>query len=221
MSTTPESVQKMLNSEDFGDRLSGVNQLRQLETATAFNMVQAAIGDENARVRYSAVSLMDSLGHQDLQTSLQLLRDRLLNDPEPDVQAAAADALGALKLSDAFEDMQRLYQESSEWLVQFSIIAALGELGDSRGLELLRDALASENPLVKTAAIGSFGELSDPRAVSLLSPYVSDPDWQVRSRVVQALSRIGGAEARSLLEQLADDEAEQVAQEATNSLASA
>jgi len=33
----------------------------------------------------------------------------LFNDPEPDVQAAAADCLGALKLTEAFEDLQQLY----------------------------------------------------------------------------------------------------------------
>jgi len=32
---------------------------------------------------------MDTLGGQDLSTALTVLRDRLFNDPEPDVQAAA------------------------------------------------------------------------------------------------------------------------------------
>jgi len=35
---------------------------------------------------------MDTLGGQDLSTALTVLRDRLFNDPEPDVQAAAATA---------------------------------------------------------------------------------------------------------------------------------
>lgn len=221
MSVTPESVKQMLSSEDLGDRLRAVNQIRELEdTAIAFELAQTASNDRNARVRYSAVSQMDTLGGQDLQTALNLLRDHLLNDPEPDVQAAAADCLGALKLTEAFEDLQQLYHNTPEWIVKFSIIATLGELGDPRAFDLLQEALNSENELVRTAAISSLGDLGDVRAVELLIPYATNPDWQTRYRVVQALNRLGGAEAKSTLEALANDEVEAVAQEAKNCLKS-
>lgn len=218
MSVTPESVKQMLSSEDLGDRLRAVNQIRELEPAIAFELVQTAINDRNARVRYSAVSQMDTLGGQDLSTALTVLRDRLFNDPEPDVQAAAADCLGALKLTEAFEDLQQLYHTTSEWLVKFSIIATLGELGDPRSFNLLTEALNSENDLVKTAAISSLGDLGDMQAIPLLVPYATDPDWQIRYRVVQALNRLGGSEAHSTLETLANDPVEAVAQEAKNCL---
>ncbi len=220
MSITPESVEKLLNSDNFGDRLRGLNQLRQLKKAKAFQMVQPLLQDENARVRYSAVSQFDTLGTEDLQTSLKLLRDRLLNDSEVDVQAAAADALGGLKIAEAFEDLEKLYHSTSEWLIQFSIIAALGEMGDPRGFKLLQEALDSGNNLLQTAAIGSFGELKDPHALPLLIPYAEDPDWQIRYRLVQALGHIGGNETHSTLEKLAGDEVEQVAEEAKRQLSS-
>lgn len=209
----------MLSSEDLGDRLRAVNQIRELEdTAIAFELAQSAINDRNARVRYSAVSQMDTLGGQDLQTALNLLRDRLLNDPEPDVQAAAADCLGALKLTEAFEELQQLYHNTPEWIVKFSIIATLGELGDPRSFDLLKEALNSGNDLVQTAAISSLGDLGDMRAVEVLIPYATNPDWQIRYRVVQALNQLGGVQAQSTLEALANDEVEAVAQEAKNCL---
>ncbi|MGH1396837.1 MAG: phycobilisome degradation protein NblB [Trichormus sp.] len=217
MSTTPESVRQLLSSEDLGDRLRAVNQIRELEPATAFELVQIAIGDSNSRVRYSAVSQFDTLGTQDLDLSLDLLRG-LLKDPEADVQAAAADCLGALKLHAAFEDLQQLYNTTPEWLVQFSIIAALGELGDPRSLELLKQGLASDVELVQTAAISSLGELGDLQAVPLLAVYATNPDWQMRYRVAQALARLGGAEAKAILETLANDEVDAIATEAKKSL---
>ena len=220
MSVTPESVKQMLSSQDLGDRLRAVNQARDLEPATAFELIQIAMGDSNSRVRYSAVSQTDTLGNQNLQLSLDLLRS-LLNDPEPDVQAAAADCLGALKLHDAFDDLQQLYNTTPEWLVQFSIIATLGELGDPRAFELLKQALSSENELVQTAAISSLGELGDIQAIPLLAPFASNSDWQIRYRVVQALTHLGGAEAQSVLETLTDDKVEAVANEAKKSLQSA
>ena len=220
MSITPESVKELLSSEDLGDRLRAVNQVRELEPKIAFELALAAIKDGNARVRYSAVSQMDTLGGQDLATALDVLRDCLLNDPEADVQAAAADCLGALKLTEAFEDLLQVYHSTPEWLVQFSIIATLGELGDPRSFELLQEALADGNDLIKTAAISSLGELGDMRAISLLVPYSTNPDWQIRYRLVQALNRLGGPEAHSALETLAKDEVEAVAQEARDCLKS-
>ncbi|WP_427161835.1 phycobilisome degradation protein NblB [Aliinostoc sp. HNIBRCY26] len=217
MSVTPESVRQLLNSEDLGDRLRAVNQIRELEPTNAFELVQVAVGDSNSRVRYSAVSQLDTLGTQDLDLSLDLLRG-LLKDPEADVQAAAADCLGALKLESAFEDLQQLYHTTPEWLVQFSIIATLGELGDPRGLELLKEALTSDVELVKTAAISSLGELGDIQAVPLLAAYATDPDWQIRYRVVQALTRLGGAESQSILAGLVNDEVEAIATEAQKSV---
>lgn len=218
MTVTPESAQALLNSENYGDRIKGINQLRQLDRAAAFQLVQPLINDSNVRVRYAAVSLMDVLGEEDLNLSLQLLRDRLHNDPEVDVQSAAADAIAALKITEAFEDLQQIYQQTNEWLLQMSIVAALGEMGDPRGFDLLVDALQSDSELLQTAAIGALGDLGNSQAIPLLIPHATNPDWQIRYRIAQTLSRLGGDESRATLEQLAQDEIEQVAQEAKKGL---
>ncbi len=218
MSITPESIKDLLASEDFGDRIRGLNQLRQIEPKIAFELVKPKITDKNTRVRYAAVSQLDTLAKQDKTEALEILRDRLFNDPEPDVQAAAADAIGGLKLTEAFDDLANVYHETEEWLVQFSIIAALGELGDARGLELLKEALDSNNNLLQTAAIGSLGELGEASAVDWLIPFADNEDWQIRYRLVQALGRLGGDSARSTIAKLTEDEMEQVAIEAKNNL---
>lgn len=218
MDITPNSVATLLNSEDYGDRLSGINQLRQLEPKDAFPLIEPLVNDSNVRVRYAAVSQLSSLGEVDREKSLALLRDRLQNESEADVQAAAADALGGLKLTEALDDLVQLYHQTQEWLVEFSVIACLGEMGDNRAYDVLIEALNSENNLVKTVAIGSLGELGEPQAVEALQPFVNDSDWQVRSRLVQAFSRLGGEQAQALLQELSKDEAEQVAEEAKKAL---
>lgn len=212
---TPDSVQQLLNSDDYGDRLSGVNQLRQLDPAIAFEMIQPLIVDSHARVRYSAVSQMDTLGSQDLQVSLELLRDRLRTDKELDVRAAAADAIAALKLTEAFDDLAELYRQMDDtegWLVKMSIAAALGEMGDPRAFELLSEALESDIEPIATAAIGSLGELGDERAIPLLLPLATHEDWQIRYRLAQALVHFDDPRCLAALEELAQDPLEQVAQ---------
>ncbi len=218
MSISPESIKQLLSSDDLGDRLRAVNEMRQLEPAIAFDLIQPAIVDPHDRVRYAAVSQMDTLGQQDLQKSLAILRDRLLNDAEADVKAAAADALGGLHLEEAFVDLQQVYHQSSDWIIQLSIIAALGELGNPNAFELLKDALQSSNELIQTTAISALGELGDRRAIPVVVSYTSHPDWQIRYRVVQALNRLDGAEVRPALEVLAGDTVEQIAQLAQSCL---
>jgi HEAT repeat protein len=209
-----ESITALINSENKGDRITALNMVREIEPEIAFGYIKQLVTDTNTRVRYAAVSQLATLGSQDLDESLTILRDRLINDSEPDVQAAAADAIGALKLTDAFDDLQKLYETTPEWLVQFSIIAALGELGDPRGLTLLQTALKNETSLVQTAAIGSIGELGDPSGVESIIPFVTHPDWQIRYQLARALHNLGGDLAKQNLAILATDEVEQVAQEA-------
>ncbi|HEY9908421.1 MAG TPA: HEAT repeat domain-containing protein, partial [Thermosynechococcaceae cyanobacterium] len=189
MSITPESVEALLRSQDFGDRLRGVNQIRTLDPAVGFGLAVGATQDGNARIRYAAVSQLSNLGEQDRGRAAEVLRGRL-KDSEPDVQAAAADSIGALKLTEIFDELQQLYHTTPEWLVKFSIAAALGEMGDRRAFDLLQEALSSDSELLQTAAIGSLGELGDDRAVPLLVPFAASPDWQIRFRVAQALGHL-------------------------------
>jgi HEAT repeat protein len=209
-----ESIAALINSENKGDRITALNLIRELEPAIAFGYIKQLVTDNNTRVRYAAVSQLATLGSEDLNDSLFILRDRLVNDPEPDVQAAAADAIGALKLTDAFEDLQNLYESTPEWLVQFSIVAALGELGDPRGLQLLQTALKNPTVLIQTAAIGAIGELGDPNGVESIIPFITDPDWQIRYQLARSLRNLGGELASKNLAILATDEVEQVALEA-------
>ncbi|WP_310429378.1 phycobilisome degradation protein NblB [Chamaesiphon sp. VAR_48_metabat_135_sub] len=209
-----ESIATLINSENKGDRITALNMVRELEPTIAFGYIKQLVTDNNTRVRYAAVSQLATIGSVDLTESFTILRDRLIDDPEPDVQAAAADAIGALKLTAAFDDLQHLYETTPEWLVQFSIIAALGELGEPRGLQLLQTALTNETTLIQTAAIGSIGELGDPDGVESIIPFVTHPDWQIRYQLARALRNLGGELAAQNLAILATDDVEQVALEA-------
>jgi HEAT repeat protein len=213
MTVTPDSVRTLLASEDLGDRLRGVNQLRQLDPPVAFDLVGVPIQDKNTRVRYAAVSMMDTIGGVDLAKSLEILRD-CLQDPEYDVQAAAADAIGGLGLTVAIPELVALYKGTSEWLLQMSIVAALGCMDDPHVLPLLAIALNAETELVRMTAVQAIGELADPQGVPLLATLIQDPDVQIRFRVAEALGRMGGDEAQVLLKTMAQDGESLIAEQA-------
>lgn len=221
MAITPDSVRELLQSSDYGDRLRAVNQIRTLDPAIAFELIQTAANDGNARVRYAAISQISSLGHQNIQQAEALLRRSLKTDPEPDVQAAAADAIGALGIAQAYGDLAEAYEQTSEWLVKFSIVAALGELGNPDAFDLLQAAVQADNELISTAAIGALGELGDERGLPILLDHTNHPDWQVRHRLVQALSHFQQqADAKKALQQLAQDESPIVAEAAAHYVSS-
>lgn len=213
-SQSPEQIQPLLTAENFGDRIKGINLLRNIEPAVAFELITPLCTDANTRVRYAAVSQVSTLGEQDKKAALGLLTTAL-GDSEPDVQAAAADSLGALKLTEALGDLQALYENTPEWLVQMSVIACLGEMGDRKAFELLKSALSADNSLVVVSAIGALGELGDERAITLLLPYATSDDWQIRHRVAQSLGHFRQhSETNQVLKTLATDESAIVAETA-------
>lgn len=218
MTITPESVKALIHSENFGERIRGINELRLLDKEKAYELLIAIIKDANVRVRYAAISQLDTLGDVNLDKSLEVLLDTLYNDPESDVRAAAADAIAGLKITEAFPDLKKVYYETEDWLIQFSIVSALGELGHPDGFDLLQDALNSDNELLKTSAIGALGELGDDRAIDLLIPFVTNDDWQIRHRVAQALGRFGGEKVREVLTILSEDKSVAVSEEAKHYL---
>ena len=205
MSITKESVQTLLSSPDFGDRLRGVNQMRELDRAVAFEMAECMVQDSNVRVRYAAMSQLSSLGHENPTRTLEMLRVGI-KDPEADVQAAAADCIGALHLVEAYPELRQLYISTSDWIVQMSIVATLGELGEPQAIEILESAINSGTELLIVSAIGALGELKDERAIVILEPFAQNPDSQIRYRVAQALAYFPNSiEAKALLNTMVND----------------
>jgi len=213
-------IHSLLQSAEPGDRVSGVNRLNTLPHEEAMVLVQPLIVDENARVRYSAVSKLATIGKVDLALTLTLLRERLRNDPELDVKAAAADSLGALQLVEAYDDLAEFYYATGDWILKMSIVAALSEMAEPRAIEVLRDALTNDNDLIVTMAVGAIGELGAIEAIEDLTPFTQHPDTQVRFRVAQALGHLGGDRAKELLTAMLNDADAQVVEQVQLAIAS-
>ena len=211
---------ELLNSQDLGDRLRAVNKARELPGPEALTLLQQAVADENARVRYAAISQMGTLSGVDPAPLLPILQHSLREDPEFDVRAAAAAALGDLKQPQALDDLLGAYRRETEWLVRFSVVAALGELGNPAAFDTLVEALQEGDELLTTAAAAALGDLGDPRAIPHLEPLIDSDDWQLRYRVCIALSKLGTEAARPGLTRLAQDPQEQVAVHARAALGS-
>eukprot|EP00180_Rhodochaete_pulchella_P003169 Plantae.Rhodophyta-Rhodochaete_pulchella.ctg5220.p1 GENE.Plantae.Rhodophyta-Rhodochaete_pulchella.ctg5220~~Plantae.Rhodophyta-Rhodochaete_pulchella.ctg5220.p1 ORF type:complete len:244 (+),score=30.91 Plantae.Rhodophyta-Rhodochaete_pulchella.ctg5220:120-851(+) len=185
-------VRALLASEDIAKRFSGVNQTRFLEPQVGLELMLEAVSDSNAQIRYAAVSQLALHGQTSPEKTLAVVTELLVSDSESSVRAGAADVIATLGLPECFDILKDVYSASTDWMLKFSIIAGLGELGDTRAYDLLVEALSSEEPLLQLASIGSLGELGDVRAIGLIEPFLESPDSTLKDRATTALELLRG-----------------------------
>ena len=129
--------------------------------------------DTDARVRNRVAELAANFPGFDLLP--------LLNDDDPMVAEMAAWSCGEHeKVSDGI--MERLIAMTtghSEPLVREAAVAALGAIGDDRGLPAILDA-CGDKPAIRRRAILALAPFDGPEVDAALDQAMQDRDWQVR-----------------------------------------
>jgi len=117
---------------------------------------------------------------------------RLLSDDDFAVAETAAWALGERDaVSDA--EMQALIMSATAHahpLVRESCVAALGSLGDERGLPAILHA-CNDKPAVRRRAVISLAPFDSPEVTAALRVALADRDWQVRQAAEDLLAAAG------------------------------
>ena len=123
-------------------------------------------------------------------TRVDLLR--LLSDDDFAVAETAAWALGEHDVvSDA--EMQALIMSATSHahpLVRESCVAALGSIGDERGLAAILHA-CGDKPAVRRRAVISLAPFDTPEVTAALRAALADRDWQVRQAAEDLLAAAG------------------------------
>ncbi len=129
--------------------------------------------DTDARVRNRVAELAANFPGFDLLP--------LLNDDDPMVAEMAAWSCGEHeKVSDAI--MERLIVMTTghfEPLVREAAVAALGAIGDDRGLPAILSA-CGDKPAIRRRAILALAPFNGPAVDAALDQAMQDRDWQVR-----------------------------------------
>jgi HEAT repeat protein len=135
--------------------------------------LQAGLTDDDPTVRHRATLLTAGRPH------IALLP--LLRDPHAAVVEAAAWAAGEHELvpDDELHELCRLATESDEVLVREAAVAALGAIGDPRGLPAVL-AGCSDKPAVRRRAVLALAPFDGPEVDAALAAALEDRDWQVR-----------------------------------------
>lgn len=132
-----------------------------------------AFADDDFSVRHRAALL--AAGHP----SISLLP--LLADDDATVVEAAAWATGEqVEVGDAvIERLCMLAIEATDPMVREAAVAALGAIGDERGLPAILAGCA-DKPAVRRRAVLALAPFDGPEVEAALAAALEDRDWQVR-----------------------------------------
>lgn len=153
-------------------RTSALHALARIGTLTADDLI-AAVDDPDAEVRRTVAEL--STVHP------QVPVHRLINDDDLFVAEMAAWCLGEREpVSD--EELSCLITNATEHaqpIVREACAAALGSLGDERGLPAILLA-CRDKPAVRRRAILALAPFEGDEVQAMLKSALQDKDWQVR-----------------------------------------
>ncbi len=104
---------------------------------------------------------------------------RLLEDPDPLVVESACWALGEHRDATAVSPLASLASSHPDPRCKEAAIAALGAIGDPRGLPTVIEGL-SEKPAVRRRAVVALAGFDSNEADAAIRRSLDDRDWQVR-----------------------------------------
>lgn len=203
-----------LKSDDSSDRLLALVALRNLPTAEAFPLIKPMVFDDCLPVRSMAIRSLTS--HPSTEAVSLLVQ--LLDDPNYEIRAGAAGALGYVGDHNTVQALSRVFWEDTEWLVRFSAAVSLGNLQNPRAYEVLLHGLDHSEVIVQQAAIAALGEIKAFDALDSLLHFVPSADWMIRQYLATALGNLPSPKSISALKYLAKDDHPQVAAAATLAL---
>ena len=163
----------LLDDDDPAVRATALGALARAGALHAAD-VKRALADDDARVRRRACEEAVAVTDVDLVA--------LLSDPDTSVVDAAAWALGerGSGAADAVEALVAVAREHEDALCREAAVAALGAIGDRRGLDAVLTAASGDRPAVRRRAVVALAAFDGPEVDAALRAALEDRDWQVR-----------------------------------------
>jgi HEAT repeat protein len=155
-------------------RASALGALARLDALDAPTLV-AAVTDPDPGVRRRAATVAARLVHLDVGRALI----EALDDREPLVAEAAAWSLGEREDRDAVDVLATAATTHADALVREAAVAALGAIGDDRGLAAILTA-TKDKPAVRRRAVLALAPFEGDEVDEALQAALHDRDWQVR-----------------------------------------
>ena len=137
----------------------------------------SALGDVDATVRRRGATLAAASRADEVNARLRAM----LRDADHLVAETAAWALGEWSgdAANAVDELASMATDHTEPLCREAAVAALGAIGDDRGLSAVLRACA-DKPAVRRRAVLALAPFDGPDVEAAIDAALNDRDWQVR-----------------------------------------
>jgi HEAT repeat protein len=205
--------------------LDGLTELDSLDFLEVLLQVVAAEPDERVRaamaVALGRFALLAELGQLPDDAAARV-RDRLLalhdRDSAPEVRRRALESFGYFAGDETVATRIERAHASREHALCVSAIYAMGRQADPRWADIVRAALASDEPEIRFEAVTAAGSIGGELMILPLIDMVRDEDLEVRLAAIAAIGSIGGTLAINTLRRLANDDSPAIADAASDAL---
>lgn len=170
-----QTIRSGLGDEDQGVREAALGAATRAGIISLDDLISAS-SDSSAIVRRRVAEIMSSRDDAPTDTLLALL-----DDESDDVQETAAWACGEIEQIDdrILSRLIDLATNAPAPLVRESAVAALGAVGDPRGLPAILHG-CSDKPAIRRRAVLALAPFDGPEVDAALARALEDRDWQVR-----------------------------------------
>ena len=165
-----ETARAEVSNEAASVRAAAISALARMDRLAARDVANA-LTDRDSAVRRRACELSVGLPETDLRHALE--------DPESLVVEAAAWAAGERQDGSIVNELARVATEHADPLCREAAVAALGAIGDDRGLPAIL-AAQSDRPAVRRRAVIALASYEGTAVDAALERARHDRDWQVR-----------------------------------------
>ena len=204
-------IETYLDNPNPQNRMKAITELRNYEPNLVVPLLKRRMYDQEFIIR-SFVAI--SLGHKRTGEGFELLLDLIEHDRDYNVRAEAANSLAKYGES-AIPHLVKLFRQDSNWLVRYSIFAAI----DLRQypeilLEFCTLGLRGDDSVVQQTAIASLGQLANTpqqsKALELLLSAATSEQGVIRAQVAIVLRHFEDPKAEATLMNLRKDSDYQV-----------
>jgi HEAT repeat protein len=157
-------------------------------------LIQAAQKDKDTWVREESIVAIGFISASTSdQRALIPLRDLLMKDPNAQIRAEAANALGSLRGVDAVPTLQERLKKDDDSHVRQESAKALGRMQKAAepAVAELVHAIHDPEDIVGMAAVEALGHIRSKNAISALLGALSDKNPDIREFAIYALGRTG------------------------------
>ncbi len=191
----PAYLCQYLSSPDITQRNLASEVLTKLGALSVDALCDAA-HDPDHDVRKFAVDILGTIGDPRALHSLLMS----LEDANQNVVCSAAEALGMLGSADALEALLATFETKA--FARPQIIDALGQIGDTRALPLLVEAIHANDPIVVYSAVEAMGSMHSRRVEPYLRELLVRGDEALQEAAIGSLIRVAHSVDHAVLDNL-------------------